>query len=74
MGSICNECRRKNYCTKPCKNAKLQSNRAIYNTIMNHTGIGTVMDMMQSNMNNDFINSMEPERPHYTGDNEPWKR
>lgn len=40
----CNNCRRKNYCSKPCTKAKSRRKSAIYNGIMNATGMGQLLD------------------------------
>lgn len=39
----CNECRRKNYCTKGCKKNKLRKERFVRDVVMNSSSMGKIM-------------------------------
>lgn len=53
----CNNCRRKNYCSTPCKKAKSRRKNALYADIMNATGIGQLLDRTGTREN--FENTMK---------------
>lgn len=40
----CDNCRRKNYCSKPCKKANSRRKNALYNDVMSSTGMGQLLD------------------------------
>lgn len=46
----CTNCRRKTYCSKPCKKATIRRNRALYNSTMEYLGIAKILDKAGGNI------------------------
>lgn len=40
----CSNCRREKYCSTPCKKAKSNRKKALYNSVMSATGMGPLLD------------------------------
>lgn len=47
LDGICQECRRKDYCSKPCKRNKVRTESEIISYIRKRTGIGGVLEQLQ---------------------------
>jgi len=44
LDGICRECRRKDFCSKPCKRNKVRTERKIISHIHARTGIGVLLE------------------------------
>ena len=43
---LCDQCRKKKYCTKGCKKAKVERSTIIRDVILKETGIGKILELM----------------------------
>ena len=48
LDGICRECRRKDFCSKPCKRNKVRTEREITAYILERTGIGSIRQIAES--------------------------
>lgn len=46
LDGICRECRRKDYCSKPCKRNKVRTEREINVYIRERAGLGKIFDAL----------------------------
>lgn len=46
LDGICQECRRKDFCSKPCNRNKVRTEREITAYILERTGIGILLEKM----------------------------
>ena len=46
LDGLCSKCRKRNYCAKTCKRAKLREQREIMSFINEKTGFQSIMNML----------------------------